>query len=549
MKKAFSILLCLILITSACLCMAACVESDPEGVTTIKMSVVWNGLSYMDPDSDDNRIAGIMQEKTGVKLDVKWVNGTENEQLVRIFSTGRNMPDVIMAPYWGGGDACSDTIRKAARDGLIVPLDEMIAEYAPNLEGAYTTGVATSFIENELSAEEFGGKKYIIPMHTPKNTDEYQNWGYTVYCRKDILEALDVDPSSITSSEAVYELAKKIKAGNFTDINGNSIIPASCWANGYGAECYMNSYRTHNITNVVDKGDHYEWSAMQDNVEEEVLFMQKMISEGLFDKTAFSHNETTALSKHVTGGVGLTATQYPYIKKNLENTLYATNPEMEYVPLGPILDANGNAYMPNTVYEEGGYYGFAVLMVSKDCSEEKLVALMKYLDYINSEEGMLLAYLGEEGVDYYVTDDGEYRMTDEFFANEALDPDYAYNQGIDSYFTFGCSGVPFNTFERARAETEDLTYKTVKEMYPVVEKSGRRASSWDDDFEDIDYLHGILETIDYSLTIQSAYCASTSTEALKKLNDYRSAIRSKGYLDAYLGWLYAKISASNDILF
>lgn len=549
MRKFAVAIVCLVLIVfSVCMALVSCTPDDPEGVTTIKLSVVWNGLSSMKPSSDDNRIANKMMEKTGVKLDVKWVNGTENEQLVRIFSTGRNMPDVIMAPYWGGGDACSDTIRKAARDGLIVPLDNLIAEYAPNLAGAYTEGVAKSFIENELKAEEFGGKKYIIPMHTPADTDEYQNWGYTVYCRQDILEALDVDPSDITTSEKVYELAKKIKAGDFKDINGNSIIPASCWANGYGAECYMNSFKTHNITEIVDKGDHYEWSAMQDNVEQEVIFMQKMVSEGLFDKTAFSHNETTALSKHVTGGVGLTATQYPYIKKNLKDSLYKDHPEMEYVPLGPILDANGEAYMPNTVYEEGGYYGFAVLMVSKDCKEEKLEALMKYLDYINSDEGMLLAYLGEEGVDYTVTEDG-YKMTDEFFANEKADSKYAYNQGIDTYFTFGCSRVPFNTFENARAEKEDLTYKAVKEMYPVVEKSGRRASSWDDDFEDIDYLHGILETVDYSLTMQSAYCASTQAEALKKLSDYRSAIKSKGYLDAYLGWLYAKIGNDSDILF
>lgn len=549
MKKIVSIIICVIMITLTCLTMGACTPKDPEGVTTIKLSVVWNGLSYMKPSSDDNRIASKILENTGVKLDVKWVNGTENEQLVRIFSTGRNMPDVIMAPYWGGGDACSDTIRKAARDGLIIPLDDLISQYAPNLEGAYTTGVAKSFIQNELSAEEFDGKKYIIPMHTPKNIDEYQNWGYTVYCRKDILESLNVDPSSITSSEDVYELAKKISAGNFTDINGNSIIPASCWANGYGAECYMNSYKTHNITEIVDKGDHYEWSAMQDNVTDEVVFMQKMISEGLFDKTAFSHNETTALSKHVTGGVGLTATQYPYLKNNLEDTLYAEHPEMEYIPLGPILDANGDAYMPNTVYEEGGYYGFAVLMVSKDCKEEKLEALMKYLNYINSEEGMLLAYLGEEGIDYTVTEDGKYKMTDEFFRNEDADPDYAYNQGIDTYFTFGCSRVPFNTFEEARAETEDLTYKAVKEMYPIVEKSGLRASSWDDDYAKIDYLHGILETIDYSMTIQSAYCASTKDEALKKLNDYRSAIKSKGYLEDYLDWLYNKLSSLSNILF
>lgn len=549
MKKIISFLVAVAMLCSLCLSLTACSDDEQDGLTTIKMSVVWNGLSYMKPESTNNRIAEVIAEKTGVKLDVKWVNGTENEQLVRIFSTGKNMPDVIMAPYWGGGDACSDTIRKAAKDGLIIPLDDLIEQYAPNLKDAYTTGVAQNFIDNELSAEEFDGQKYIIPMHTPQSTEEYQNWGYTVYARKDILEALGVDPTSITTSEQVYELAKKIKDGNFKDINGNAIIPASCWANGYGAECYLNSFKTHNVTDVVDKGDHFEWSAMQDNVEQEVLFMQKMISEGVFDPTAFSQNETTALSKHVTGGVGLTATQYPYLKQNLENTLYKDHPEMEYVPLGPILDANGEANMPNTTYQEGGYYGFAVLMISKDCSEAKKEAIMKYLNFMNSEEGMLLAYLGQENVDYVVNEDGSYSMTETFFANEKEDPNYAYNQGIDTYFTFGISRVPFNTFDAARDETPDETYQTVKDMYPVRETSGTPANSWDDDFPDIDYLRGILETIDYTMTIQSAYCAATPAEALQKLNDYRTALQAKGYLQSYLTWLYEKIGTRDDILF
>lgn len=524
-------------------------KKESGNLETVNLSVIWNGLSSMRPEKDgDNRIAKIIEEKTGVRINVKWVNGSENEQLVRIFSTGKNMPHAVMAPYWGGGDACSDTIRKAAKDGLIVPLDDLIDNYAPNLKGAYTEGVAENFINIELAQEEFKGKKYILPMHTPSGAEEYQNWGYTVYARKDILADLNVDPNSVHTSQDVYGLAEKIKNGGYKDVNGNPVIPASCWANGYGCECYLNSFKTRQVTEVVDKGGRFEWSAFQPNVEEEVKFMQRMVSNGLFDKTAFSHNETTALSKHVTGGVGLTATQYPYLKSKLKDTLYKDRPEMEYVPLGPIYDANGNPYMPDTVYEKGGYYGFAVMMVTKDCKGAKQEALMKYLDFINSEEGRLLAYLGEEGVDYVRTADG-YKMTDEFFAGEKADKSYAYNQGIDTYFTFGVSRVPFNTFSTAREEKPDETYEAVKKMYPVTEVEGIRASAWDSEFEDIDYLHGILETVDYTMTMQSAYCASTESEALRKLADYRTAIKSRGYLDAYLNWLYEKIGNKEGILF
>ena len=523
--------------------------TDKDGAANITMSVIWNGLSSMKPSGtpSETRIAKIIKEKTGVNLNIKWVNGTENENLVRIFATGKNMPDCIMAPYWGGGDACSATIRQAAKDGLLVPIDDYLDSVAPNVAGAYTTGVAQNFINTELSVPEFKGKKYIIPMHTPASNDEMQNWGYTVYCRKDILETLEVNPSEINSSQKVFELAQRIKDGDFKDINGNNIIPATCWANGWSYETYLNSFKTRNLTEVVNKGDHYEWSADQDYLQEEVVFMQRMVSSGLFDKTGFSHNESQALGKHITGGVGLTSAHYPYIKGALKNRLYKDHPEMEYVPLGPILNRNGEAVMPSTTYERSGYYGFAVLCVTKDC--KNVEALMRYLNYINSDEGKYLAYLGEEGVDYNVAQDGTIRMSEEFFEEEDKNSNYAYDNGIDTYFTFGVSRVPFNTFDKARDKETDQTYAAVKAMYPLKLVEGTRASAFDEEYPQIDYVQNILGSIDYSMTIESAYCASTEAEALQKLNTYRTSIHKNRYLDNYLTWLYQKIGSRTDILF
>ena len=225
MKNNIKRLVTCFLTFSALLSLSGCGSkgsTNEDGSVNITMSVIWNGLSSMKPSGvpSETRIAKIIKEKTGVNLNINWVNGTENENLVRIFATGKNMPDCIMAPYWGGGDACSATIRQAAKDGLLVPIDDYLEDTAPNLVGAYTTGVAQNFIDTELSVPEFKNKKYIIPMHTPESIDEMQNWGYTVYCRKDILETLHVEASSINSSEKVFELAQMIKDGNFKDING-----------------------------------------------------------------------------------------------------------------------------------------------------------------------------------------------------------------------------------------------------------------------------------------------------------------------------------------
>lgn len=538
-----------VFLLASCFAVSSCHHSESSGTgdqATIKMSIVWNGLSTMMPaNKTDNRIAGIIGPATGVNIVPTFVNGTENENLVRIFATGKNMPDVIMAPFWGKSDACSATIKQAAKDGLIIPIDDYLNEDAPNLIDAYSTGVSPSFVTNELGAKEFDGKKYIIPMHTPAAAEDMQNWGYTVYARKDILASLGVQQSDIHSSEDVYQLALKIKNGSFKDINGNDIIPASCWANGWSYETYLNSFKTRSFTNIVNKGDHFEWTADQSYLTDEVKFMQKMVSEGLFDKTAFSQSETSALSKHVVGGIGLTSAHYPYIRQCLKTTLYASHPEMEYVPLGPINDYNGDPYMPET-QREYGYYGFAVFMITKDCKHPK--EFLKYLNYLNTEKGRELAYLGEEGVDW-TTVDGAPRMTDAFFAAQKQNPSYAYDNGISSYFTFGCSRVPFAKFDAAMEEVPDTTYAQVKKMYPITVKKGVLASSFDNDYPQIDYLKSILDSVDFGTTIESAYCASNQEDALSILSNYRSAIKNKGYLDDYLTWLYGKIGTRDDILY
>ena len=101
---------------------------------------------------------------------------------------------------------------------------------------------------------------------------------------------------------------------------------------------------------------------MDDKMVEEAKFMQKMIKEGLFDSEAFTQTDSVAKEKHVNGSVALTGAHYSHIQNALEYTLYEDHPEMRYVPMGPIYDANGNPYMPET-YTTMGLSATAVFVV------------------------------------------------------------------------------------------------------------------------------------------------------------------------------------------
>jgi putative aldouronate transport system substrate-binding protein len=517
-------------------------------VETVQMAVIWNGLSSIYPSSKtDNPVAEVLRQKTGVNMNFTFYDGYENDNLTRIFAIGKNMPDVIMAPYWGGGDANSATIRQAVADGLLIPVDAFLDDVAINLQDSWTVGVSENFQRLEWTAEEFSGMKYVIPMQTPASEADITNWGYTVFARKDIIEDLGVDPNEINTSNDLYELAKRIKAGNYKDINGNNIIVASTFANGWSYECYINSFRSRNrFTNVIQNDDgSLDWISSSGLLEEEIRFMHKMISEGLFDKTAFSHNQSTVIQKHITGSVAMTATIYGSLKQMLKNTLYVDHPEMEYIPLGPIYDADGVAAMPDGYREKSGEYGFPVLMITKDCKNPE--AVMRYLNYINSEEGKLLSYLGIEGEDWEYNDDQEIVRTSLWRDSIQANSNYGVERGTE-YHYIGISQVPNRLINDVRNEDDEI-YQKLLQMYPVQTVSGTYASSWDTEFQEIQYLRNILEAMGYKTTIESAYSANTIEQALTILNNYRNNLRRNGYLERYLQWLENKIKNEGDIIF
>ena len=520
-----------------------------ENCENIELAVIWNGISGIYPTTGtDNPVAAKVREKTNINVNFTFYNGFDNDNLMRIFAVGKNMPDVIMAPYWGGGDACSATIRQAVEDGLLIPVDEYIDEYAPNLKDSWSVGVSENFQNLELTDPVFEGKKYIIPMQTPAAGEEnLTNWGYTVYCREDILKDLNVDPNSIHSSYDIYELAKKIQAGDYRDIYGNKIIICSTFANGWSYDCYVNSFRSRkNMTNIIQNADgSLDWVCYSKNLEEEIKFMNKMINEGLFDKTAFSHNENTVTQKMITGGVGMTATIYSKLDQTLSNTLYLEHPEMQYVPLGPIYDANGEACMPDGYRESSGEYGFPVLLVTKDCKDPTLV--MKYLNYINSEEGKLLGTLGIEGEDWEYDSEGNIVRTELWKREFAKNPNYAIERGT-KYLYIGMSQVPYSIINPVDYADDEL-YQKVIDMYPIKTISGTFANSWDNEYKDIEYLRNILTAMDYQTTIESAYCAKTQAEALAILSKYRDNLQKGGYLSDYLQWLTQRIQSIDKVIF
>lgn len=385
-------------------------------VTTYSFLMCWNGGAASFPDGfNDGPIAKVLEEKTGVRLAAETITNSEREKLAMTFAGG-DLPDITDAPYWNtnpGGEG--ELIKNAAVEGLLLPLNGLYEKF-PNVVRSMTTGLSASYLAEHVENPAYNGEHYIIPTQTPGSKDDVKNWAYNVYARKDILESLGIKPEDVTTSEAIHDLLTKIKAGGFVDINGKPVIPAGTWHNGWDYNSYLRGFGDGGATawDMIDgKMVNEVMNPLQD---QKILFMRKLVTEGLFDPECFTQTDTMGKEKAVTGRVAVLASHYPHQYGFFAGTLYKTNPEMEYVPLGPILDTKGE--VPHQ-WQAEGRSGSPALFLSKDVQDPE--KLLGFIDYINSEEGLLLTTFGIEGETYNMVD-GIPTLTEEWAKIKVEDP-------------------------------------------------------------------------------------------------------------------------------
>ncbi|SMF13574.1 putative aldouronate transport system substrate-binding protein [Paenibacillus barengoltzii] len=360
---------------------------------TLTYLSAWNGGGGAFPqDQENNPVAQKIREKTGVTLKMESITTSEVEKLNTIFASG-TVPDIVNAPFWSTTGGEGQVIKKAAMEGQILDLTPYLDKY-PNVKRLVTTGIAKDFNEFDLNSPDFEGKTYLIPTETPDGTPEsIHNWNYGLFARGDILKALNVKAEEIDTQEELYDLLVKIRDGGFKDIAGKPVIPAGTMWNGWDYGQFLAGWSDYNISDYREEdGKLIHWTQSKDH-EERLLYMRKLLNEGLFDLEAFSNTSTTANEKLTTGKLAVFGAQ-PMLAE-LSKTLYKTNPEMQYELLGPMKNKRGEI---RTQVEKPGRSGFPVLFLSANIKDPD--AALRYIDYVNSEEGRLLAYYGIEGTHY-----------------------------------------------------------------------------------------------------------------------------------------------------
>ena len=495
-----------------------------DDVKEYSFLMAWNGGAGQFPIGfNDGPITKAIEERTGVRLNVETIVSSEREKLATVFMSG-TIPDMTNAPHWStnpGGEG--ELIKEAAVNGQLLNLVGLYEDF-PNVVRSMTVGVSDVYVERDLEHPDYNGGRFVIPTQTPRTNDDVTNWAYNVWVRGDILQDLGYTQEQINNPDTLYEFLKAVQEGGFTDVNGQPVIPAGSWHNGWSYDTMLGSFNDRSMTGWhLDEDGKVKNDMFGDWQEDRLLFMRKLNAEMLFDQESFTQSDSLAREKAATGRVAMLTGHFPHQNDFFAAELYPTNPEMRYVPVGPMENWEGKTPIG---YTREGRTGSPVLFFNANVDEPERV--LNFVDFINSDEGLLLSLYGIEG-EHYSWVDGVPALTDAWKETQATDANSFYLQG----YGIGPNVIGADPTKGWGwdAKYEDENYAEAREFAPMEFFTGATLDDLSESWEGRPAYNESLATIDWGDEQERAFLAPSDEEALSILENYRQRLVDAGIED------------------
>lgn len=331
-----------------------------------------------------------VEKRTGVKI--KWdvsPAGQYNDTMKVRLSAGKNLPDIITIPE-------ADPVRLSTT-GLIIPLDDLIAQHAPNIRKYFK-----DFPDREAGMRAPDGKIYAL-------TSDVSGTAYTepvgLFVRKDWLDKLNLQ-----NPKTLDEWYTVLKAFKEKDPNGNKKDDEIPFSPRFGLEGLTGMFGGAVGLHLFYSGGWYpdnngkvQYQWMDDRAKQLITWLNKLYTAGLIDPEFMKATKDSLASKVTRNLVGAS--------QGYDQSLITFNDAQKKAGT----EANWVLALPPSTEGYKGFYekygpssGWAA--ISKDCKDP--VTAIKWLDYIYaSEEGSRLLAFGIEGQSYTMVN-GEAVFTD-----------------------------------------------------------------------------------------------------------------------------------------
>ena len=361
-----------------------------EPVTLTYFNADDTNAAIITNDWNDNEFYQEMERRTGVHLDFETVSSADYQTNFNLMIASGKLADLIYV----GASYYAEGVDAAIDDGYFLDLTDKVEEYMPNYNA-----IRTSDIQYELlSTTDSGRLGAVYELRQSKQGPWLGLW-----IRQDWLDDLGLDtPVTFDDYHEVLTAFKEEKGAtaplilNWSGSDGE-------FGTMSGGLNVLNSWQ-------LDETGKVNFGPYMDAWKEYVTIMHQWYEEGLIDPDFMATDERTAdMAKVVTGASGLFAALY-----TMPSVYEASSedPNMNLAPVNPPVKNEGDEIhiRLRDSYTSGN------TAISADC--ENWEVALRYLDYLYTEEGALLANYGVEGDTFEFDENGDPVYTDKIVNNE-----------------------------------------------------------------------------------------------------------------------------------
>lgn len=389
---------------------------------TLRITV---GQAPVQPGFEEIEILKNFEEKSGIHIEWDNVSAAMLTERRNIMFASLDLPDAMMRMSITGLEQAN-----YASQGLLVPMDDLIAEYAPNIQKWFEKYPE---LPQGLSLDD--GHIYSLPYiyDSPALT-----CGFRAVFHQDALDAVGMGIP--TTLDEYYELLKAFKG---LDYNGNGEadeFPVS--AHGYNVlEWFLKGSfglgtrgANHEFVDVDPETDALRFIYTTDRYKALLEYYHKLYAEGLVDPEMFTYAGDTDFAQLFAKVGDKRAISFLFV-----NHTFAGEHTMEQAVFmnEPFEGPFGDKMFTYFGGADGGTgTGVGTFSIMKDNPYPE--ATMRWVDYWYSDEGILEYFMGIEGITYEVVD-GEYVYTDAMLHDPS---GITFEQMISQYVPWCSIGNP-----------------------------------------------------------------------------------------------------------
>lgn len=375
----------------------------------------------------ENAAARALEELTNIKFDYIEVPDSDFYVKMQLAFASNDLPDIL---YGAGYHLKNIRQIEYGNQGLLLPLEDLIDEYAPNL-----TKVLEENPDIRKSITSPDGHIYALPRIFPLE-DSVPVYISPLWFNGDWLDALEVKELPKTTDE-LYDLLTAFKT-HFKEKEGRDVIPFS----GGNGLLVLRTWLlpTFNIkTQGIEEHDGIvRFSPATDDYLAYLTYMNKLYTEGLLDKEIFSQSYDTFSAKVQKGDVGLFEAFY---------SNGVTGKTMEEALKDPMFHPIKSELSKDFLTPGHPRLVSGAFAISKE--NPNPAAAVRWVDYLYTKEGSDLINVGPEG-DFWEYTENEKGETVRVFTGENIDKmeDARGNVALD--YGFNAPGLQLDIKEDVR---------------------------------------------------------------------------------------------------